>query len=529
MTAKRNLHNRIRGWFPKEPCIVSAQLRVKQNCETTRPPWVIPQDYTLSATKFAGVYAIFWIAIMLLNMAFATSSSHQNYVSNPVFEFLWVSTALVIGIISSTMVTRNQLNRLSREYKFSTNLNEALILVIPVVIFFGFVSLSFLWLNISLFWFWAALLAWETPTLVIRYVLFYSYEIRENMRLVQSWWGMGIYVVPRAPQSQSDFRGELLSFFLRLGIATCILATVAYVVLDLLLLSNPTGLLTLVATLSIPLWTLTLYPILGVINVWAFAALYRQRRWGFYILLMSSLAAFALNLAALGLRVEAVVGLFGIVILYVLLRPKWDSLKKGWPSIDRSLPRLLAVLGIIVLISSFALTSHMEDRLKSVPQGATIASDHFSTDQPRPDTEIKANLTTQERLYFEIMVARTYAHQPVGSSVTFTISNQSLSSNEPTHVYFSNDKIGLPNDYYMHWSAPENGTYYFTLNYNLSNGNFISYSITKGWNATEPIQVAVYTPVLGWYAVPVVILSAALFIASAVLFIGKSRMYPVIT
>jgi hypothetical protein len=163
----------------------------------------------------------------------------------------------------------------------------------------------------------------------------------------------------------------------------------------------------------------------------------------------------------------------------------------------------------------------VEDRWISVPQGATIASGRFNTDQPVPDTEIPANLTTRERLHFEIIVARSYPHQAAGSSVTFTISNQSLSSKEPTYVYFTNDKIGLPDDYYMFWSAPENGTYYFTLNYNLSSGNFISYDISKGWSINQPIQVNVFTPLLSQYVVPMLIVAAALLAASIAVPIRK--------
>ena len=169
-----------------------------------------------------------------------------------------------------------------------------------------------------------------------------------------------------------------------------------------------------------------------------------------------------------------------------------------------------------MLISSFALTSHVEDRLISVPKTKDIANDGFYSNQTVPDAEIQANLTTQERLHFHIIIARVYPHMSNGSSVKFTISNQSLSSDKPTNIYFSNDKIGLPNDYYMYWSAPENGTYYFTLNYNLSAGNYISYDISKVSHIEESIQVPVFTPLFPQHLMPILILASAALLVTGI-------------
>jgi len=341
---------------------------------------------------------------------------------------------------------------------------------------------------------------------------------------MQSWWGTEIYLIPKAPQSQSNIRGELLEFFLVAGIIGGVVAALGYVAFSLMLLSNNIGgLAGVLSRFPVPLWTLTFYPILAIVNVCALAALYRWRKWGFYVLLASNLAAFTVNIAVLGFRLEFIAGLFGIAIIAIFLRSKWSLFKSGLPNIRKYLSLLLVILGVILLLASFTLTSHVEDRLTLVPQGATIASGSFNTDQPRPDTEIPTNLTTQERLYFEIIVARSYPHQTVGSSVTFTISNQSLSSNETAHVYFTNDKIGLPDDYYMHWSAPENGSYYFTLNYNLSAGNFISYDISKAWSTYDPVQVVVYTPLLAQYMALGMIPAALLLAASTIALIRKTQ------
>jgi hypothetical protein len=506
MNAKRSLQNRIRGWLPQEPFLTIKQVKV--NSETKQPPPIIPAGYTLSATKVFGVFTIFWIIVYGL-LFFNT----PNLTRVPVSTFqavAWIIAGLAVGTITGTILAKSQLRRLSKNYQFSTTGKDIVLIIVPIALFIIFSSILS-WSTILL-----SIYSLGVSFQITKWMLFFNFEKKENMRLMQSWWGTEIYLIPKAPQSKTNFRGELLKFFLVAGIAGCVLTAVGYIAISLVLLSNSTSLGVVLSGLSIPLWTLTFYPILAIVNVFALVALYRGRKWGFYVLLTSSLAAFTANFAILGLRIESVAGLFGIAIIYILLRPKWNLLKTGWPNISKSRPLLLVILGIILLISSFILTSHVEDRLKSVPQGASIASDRFNTDQPKPDTEIQANLTTQERLHFEIIVVRTYPHQNVGSSVKFTISNQSLSSTEPTNVYFTNDKIGLPNDYYMFWSAPKNGTYYFTLNYNLSSRNVISYDITKGWNVYEPVQVTVYTPFLAQYMAPMMILAAAVLTASAV-------------
>jgi hypothetical protein len=141
------------------------------------------------------------------------------------------------------------------------------------------------------------------------------------MRLMQSWWGAEIFLVPKAPESQLNIRAELLKFFLVAGIVGCVVAAFGYVTVGLLFLTNTTGGLGgVLSRLPIPLWTLTFYPILAIVNVCALVALYRWRKWGFYVLLASSLAAFTVNVAVLGLKLEFIAGLFGIAIIYILLR-----------------------------------------------------------------------------------------------------------------------------------------------------------------------------------------------------------------
>ncbi|GEM_PF-2590366 len=525
MTVKKSLENRIRGWFPQEPRMI-VRTRLNVDSDKKQPPLMIPPEYTVSATKAAVVFAVFWI--ILYGFFSFTSINFERYPVSIVQVVAWIIAGLVVGTVTSAIVTKSQLGRLLRDYRFEVNGKDLVILLVPIVLFFVFgvyESLPFIGTRVSVSdiqGLYIGVLAWGISSLIIRAALFAAFEKEKDMRIMQSWWGGAMYLVPKAPQSQLNARGELLSFFLVAGIVGCVVAALGYVAIGLVLLSNSIGGLSgILSRLPIPLWTLTVYPILAIVNVCALAALYRWRKWGFYLLLSATLGAFALNVFVLGFRLEFFLELSGLALIYVLLRPKWNILKPGWPKI--SIPMLLAILGIILLIASLTPTSHFEDRLKLVPQGETVASNRFTLDHPLADTEIAANLTTNERLYFEIIIAKMLPKPYGNSSVTFTISNQSLSSGNPKQIIFTNDQIGLQGDYYMHWSPLQNGTYYFTLHYNYSGLNQIWYLISKGWNTLEPIQVPVYTPALAMYTAPVVVLGAALLAFSLVVFARKNR------
>ncbi|MGD6852710.1 MAG: hypothetical protein ACQCN6_11690 [Candidatus Bathyarchaeia archaeon] len=305
--------------------------------------------------------------------------------------------------------------------------------------------------------------------------------------------------------------------------AGSIIAAVVYIALDVMLLANTRGVVTVISTLSIPQWAFTVYPIIGIVNACALFALYKWKKWGFYVLLTTNIVLFPLNVVILGFTPEVIAGLAGVIIISLLLRPKWSMLETGWPSIRNSLSLLLLIIALSVCIVSITPTSHMEDMITLVPQGENIASDSFKIDRPVQDTEISTNLTTQQKLHFEIIISKITPKIYGESSVTFTISNQSLSSDEPKQVYFTNDQIGLPDDYYMFWSAPQDGTYYFTLNYNYAGQNYISYNIQKVWNTTETTQAPVYTTLLAEYTAPTLIVGAALLATGAVTYLRRPR------
>ena len=96
-------------------------------------------------------------------------------------------------------------------------------------------------------------------------------------------------------------------------------------------------------------------------------------------------------------------------------------------------------------------------------------------------------------------------------------------------MYFTNDQIGLPNDYYMYWSAPENGKYYFTLDYNHSDQSHISYYIVKAWSTEETLHVRIYLPLLAEYAAPTFTFGAVLLAVGAAILMRKPKQTEEVT
>lgn len=195
MNVKKSLGSRIRGWFPKEPTVISTRLKV--NHENKQPPLIIPSDYKLSATKIAGAFAIFWL--IFYGFIFFTSFSPTR---NPISSFqivAWIIAGLAVGLISNAIVTKNQLTRISKDYQFTPNGKDVVLVIVPIIllsIFSGFVSL-FLYSSLQV---WLiSIYAWGISFEITRIVLFAAFEKKENMRLMQSWWGANIILVPKAP------------------------------------------------------------------------------------------------------------------------------------------------------------------------------------------------------------------------------------------------------------------------------------------------------------------------------------------
>lgn len=195
MTAKKSLENRIRGWFPKEPYLIST--RVKMDCETKKPSPIIPSGYNLSSTKLLAGLTIFWIIFYGYFFFYAF-----NIFWRPISAFqivAWIISGLAVGVISHMLYTKNQLSRLSKDYQFTMNGKDGVLLIVPMVLFFIFagVANSFLYSSSQL-WLISAY-TFAVSGLITRIILFADFEKKENMRLMQSWWGSTIILLPKAP------------------------------------------------------------------------------------------------------------------------------------------------------------------------------------------------------------------------------------------------------------------------------------------------------------------------------------------
>ena len=201
MNTKKELR-KIRGWFPKEPYMISPLTKV--NYENNRQSMIIPPGYNVSATKAAGAFAIFWILLYLFQ--YFAFLNLEIYPISKLQVAVWIIAGLAVGTFSSILFTKNQLGRILKDYKFSTNEKDIVLFVVPSVLFFifgFFVSLYFYGIMHSpgLQGWLISIFAFGGSIFVIRYFLFFTFERKEHMRLMQSWWGMKIFLIPKAPNS----------------------------------------------------------------------------------------------------------------------------------------------------------------------------------------------------------------------------------------------------------------------------------------------------------------------------------------
>ncbi len=175
--------------------MISTRLNV--NHENKQPPLIIPSEYKLSATKFAAGLAIFWL--MLYGFTIFTSLDLERYPISAFQVVAWIIAGLAVGTISSAMFTLNQLGRLSKYYQFSTNGKDIVLFIVPTVLFFIFGFFGGRSIGIGVQGFLISGYAWGLSLQITRIVMLLAFERKENMRLMQSWWGPNIFLMPKAP------------------------------------------------------------------------------------------------------------------------------------------------------------------------------------------------------------------------------------------------------------------------------------------------------------------------------------------
>jgi|WetSurMetagenome_2_1015567.scaffolds.fasta_scaffold87295_2 hypothetical protein len=203
MTPKKSLENRIRGWFPKEPYLVSNRLNL--DYETKKPSKVIPSEYKVSTTKVAGAGAIFWIILYGFLVLYSVNSINRDYPISSFQLIAWTIAGLALGAISCIIFTKNQLGRLIKDYQFSTTGKDVIFLIVSFVMFsiFGFFVSQSPAIQGSMI----SLYAWGVSFLTTRVTLFAAFEKKENMRIVQRWFGaggVGAFLVPKPPNGNTN-------------------------------------------------------------------------------------------------------------------------------------------------------------------------------------------------------------------------------------------------------------------------------------------------------------------------------------
>jgi len=77
---------------------------------------------------------------------------------------------------------------------------------------------------------------------------------------------------------------------------------------------------------TIPFWAVYLFGILSLLNIVIVIFLFKWKKWAFFASCGMSVIAFLINIL-IGTGITSILGLFGPVILWLLLRSKWNYLE----------------------------------------------------------------------------------------------------------------------------------------------------------------------------------------------------------
>lgn len=77
---------------------------------------------------------------------------------------------------------------------------------------------------------------------------------------------------------------------------------------------------------AISSWTFYVFGVLALLNVLFIIFLFKWKKWAFFAICGNSGIAFVTNIA-IGVGITSIIGLLGIIILYLALRSKWSYLE----------------------------------------------------------------------------------------------------------------------------------------------------------------------------------------------------------
>lgn len=204
MISKKEIQNRIRGWFPQEPRLPKAP--VKTDFQTNPPPLLNAKPAppqmgpgTLRATRFLGFQALIWI---ILSFLFVIQLRGENQISLT-SQIIWITAGLIVGLTVSAIFTQRQIGYFEKNSQFPTpkagplfaTIVGAVIIIMVVVYGSFFFNLQAIGAG------FLSSIAVMTPTaFAARYLLFSRYERKKEIYIIQYWWQAGIFALPkRAP------------------------------------------------------------------------------------------------------------------------------------------------------------------------------------------------------------------------------------------------------------------------------------------------------------------------------------------
>lgn len=117
-------------------------------------------------------------------------------------------------------------------------------------------------------------------------------------------------------------RGLLLTGWLILMLVANISSALSYVWLIMLTFVNPSFFVELMP--EMPFWVLYFFGLLVILNIVLVVALLKWKKAGFYGFCGVAAIALIVNATVLNAGVFSIIGLFGPVILYLVMRPKWN-------------------------------------------------------------------------------------------------------------------------------------------------------------------------------------------------------------
>ncbi len=110
-------------------------------------------------------------------------------------------------------------------------------------------------------------------------------------------------------------RGALLTIWLAIMLILNIITALSYLLLNASIASFYP---------DIPSWVFYIYGLLSLANAAFVIFLFKWKKWGFFAICASAAIIFIMNIAVGIGTITAITGLLGPVILYLIMKPKWN-------------------------------------------------------------------------------------------------------------------------------------------------------------------------------------------------------------